>query len=161
MVLGLTITVNDRVSAMLGKFLPNLEAENNRSLTTLSRFMRDRARLYSEEITGPTSQGSVTGKLINSLQFRAGKRKASVFVRPSLVSPRGVNYAVLQERGFGPIVGYHAVRMRDGSYRMRRGGMFPRVRGKRYMQRAAADGRLASRLVFREGVKTAIKKTGL
>jgi len=160
MVLNIQVRMTQNVTPKLRRLHPNIETENEKSLKEFTRYVRDRARQYSADITGPASQGVVSGKLLTAIQGNAGKRNASVFIMPSRVTKGKYNYGVLQERGFGPIQGYHAVRTQQG-WRMRKGGRFPRVKGKRFMQRAAIEGRQVARSFFEEGVKVGIKRTGL
>jgi hypothetical protein len=139
------------ITPKLNKMPKKLDVQLRQGLLDLSEFIMERAKFYTMDITGPYSEGLITGKLRASIGRSVGKRQATVFQKPSMAP-----YGKLQETGVkgSHFTGWRPIRR--GMIRVKQPPFHSGFRGKSFMARAGYDGRLEAKKIFNNKVKVAI-----
>ena len=151
MVLAIDITIDDKVSAKLLKLSQGkLKTKLGEKLLDVATFLQIRALHYAYE----NAQYSRTGKLASSIRISQLNTKAGT---ATVIADRRVApYALAVETG-------QSLNAKHGNNPAwgRRTNNGPGVQGKHFMARAAVDGQFIAPRKVSEGIRLAIRESGL
>lgn len=162
MVMQIRVTVKGRPENVLKNARKNIDIGIRQSLLDLSLFIMQRAKALA-----PVQ----TGKLRASIGRSVGKRRASVFQKPSLTKGRdkaGRSYGLFQEKGVSPSsfsgggpsgLSWRYSRTRGKMVRARSGQRtHPGVPATRFMERATLAGRRQAKRIFGKNIKLSLRR---